>query len=158
MQNGSNNWSRHSVQTNKILPNFLTLLLSYSMPWGFMLSKILDENARVCSSVTACSIRHRIVSFKQQVRPILLKMNPTNRYLPRQFLQDPSYTQTIPLHCSGRIVHSCKTSASKHCWDRKFREQRDSAARLKSQHRDWKKNPCQWQAFFDRLLLQVFVP
>ena len=66
------------MQSRKILPDFLTLLLTCSMPWGFMLSKILDENAAVCSSVTACSIRHRIVSFKQlQVRPILLKMKPT---------------------------------------------------------------------------------
>ena len=65
------------MQSLKILPDFLTLLLTCSMPWGFMLSKILDENAAVCSSVTACSIRHRIVSFKQQVRHILLKMNPT---------------------------------------------------------------------------------
>ena len=36
-----------------------------------------QKNATMCSSVTACPIRHRIVSFKQQVRPIVLKMNPT---------------------------------------------------------------------------------
>lgn len=36
-----------------------------------------QKNARMCSCVTACPIRHRIVSFKQQVRPIVLKMNST---------------------------------------------------------------------------------
>lgn len=154
MQNGSSNWSGNSMQTHKVLPNFLALLLSSSMPWGFMLSQLLHENARAHWSVTACSIRHRIVSFKQQVRPILLKMNPR-----KPIFWCSSYRILLIhwIYHSSAVEKLCTVvkTASKHYWSNKFKEQRDNEAKVKnkkikkSQHRDLK-NLAPWQAIFDR--------
>lgn len=136
MQNGSSNWSGNSMQTQKVLPNFLPLLLSCSMPWGFMLSKLLHENASAHWSVTACSIRHRIVSFKQQVRPILLKMNPTKPIFWGRFYR------ILPMHWihihSTAVEELCTVvkTASKHCWGIKFKEQRDNEAKLKKKKKN----------------------
>lgn len=99
-------------------------------PRGLYCLRYSQKNGRMCSSVTACSIRHRIVSFKQQVRPILLKMNPTKPIFWGSLLQDPRYILNIPCHCYGRIVHNFKSSASKHCWEIKFKDQ----GTKKSQH------------------------
>lgn len=114
----------------RFLPNFLTLLLLCSVPWGFMLSKLLHENASARWSVTACSIRHRIVSFKQQVRPILLKMNLTKPIFWGSF-----YTiLPIPwMYHSAAVEELCTVvkTASKHCWGIKFKEQRDNEAKFK---------------------------
>lgn len=120
-------------QTRKVLPNSFTLLLPYSMPWGFMLSKILDENAKVCSSVTASLIRHRIVSFKQQVRPILLKMNPVKPIFWGSFNR---ILTIYGMYHSTAVEDLCTVvkALPQSYRDTKSREQKDNEARLKKNH------------------------
>lgn len=144
-------------QTQKVLPNSFTLLLPYSMPWGFMLSKTLDENAKVCSSITACLIRHRIVSFKQQVRPILLKMNPAKPIFWGSFYR---ILTIYWMYHSTAVEELCTVikALPQSYRDIKSREKKDNKARLKKITAQGFKNPYPWQAFFDRLVFQVFVP
>lgn len=99
-------------------------------PRGLYCLRYSPENTRMCSSVTACPIRHRIVSLKQQVRPVLLKMSPIKPIFWGSFLQDPRYTLNIPPHCYGIIVHNFKSSASKSVEKFKEKETKNHSTRF----------------------------
>lgn len=63
------------LERNSCLSGILSVwngLLSCSWPWGFCYLSDTGRKCWVCSSITARSIRHGSLSFRQQVTPIFL--------------------------------------------------------------------------------------
>lgn len=134
MQNGRKNWKKSSVQSQGTLAIFSNMAPALLRALGlYTVCKILEENAGVCSSVTACSIRHGIVSFSLRVTPIFLKMSPPNCLL-RQRLQNLSCMHEM--HHSpdvGGLWETGKTPTQA-MWSTTFKGQRNNEKRFKKNH------------------------